>query len=121
MSYKILMFLKRRPGMSMAAFRDYYENRHAPLCEKYLSGVVRYQRRYLDPLPEVATGEVAEMPFDVITEISFDDENLFRGTVQYLSTSIMPDDVVEDEEQLFDRARSRIATVVEEETPLKPA
>ncbi len=116
--YKILMFLKRRPGMSVEAFREYYEQRHAPLCEKYLSGVVSYKRRYLDPLPDVATGEVAELPFDVITEIGFEDETVFRGTVAYLSTSIMPDDVVEDEEQLFDRARSRIATVVEAQTRL---
>jgi len=117
-TFKILIFLKRRPGMSIEAFRDYYENRHAKLCEKYTSGVQRYMRRFLDPLPDVATGRTEELPFDVITELWFEDEAVFRATVQYLSTSIMPAEVVEDGEKLFDRARSRIATAVECESRL---
>jgi len=31
-TYKILLFMKRRPGMSVESFREYYEERHAPLC-----------------------------------------------------------------------------------------
>ena len=30
----------------------------------------------------------------------------------------MPDEIVQDEKQLFDRAKRRIATVVERSTPL---
>lgn len=111
--YKILLFMKRRPGMSFAAFQDYYENHHAPLCEKYASGVSRYLRRFLTPLPNPDTGAEDELAFDVITELWFEDEAIFRGTVQYLATSIMPDEVVEDEKRLFDRTKTRIATVVE--------
>jgi hypothetical protein len=59
-----------------------------------------------------------ELQFDVITELWFQDEAVFRGTVKYLATSIMPDEVVEDEKQLFDRARTRMATVVECESAL---
>lgn len=117
-SYKILMFMKRRPGMSLAEFQDYYENRHVPLCSKYLSGVSRYQRRFLTPHPNPETGATDELEFDVITELWFEDESVFRGTVKYLATSVMPDDVVNDEKQLFDRARTRMATVVECESDL---
>ena len=95
--YKILLFMKRRPGMSMEAFEDYYENHHVPLCMKYSAGVTRYMRRFLTPHPNPETGEAGELPYDVITELWFEDEATFRGTVQYLSTSIMPDEVVEDE------------------------
>jgi hypothetical protein len=119
MTFKILMFLKRRPGMSVEAFRDYYENHHAILCEKYTTGVQRYVRRFLDPLPDASTGITQELPFDVVTELWFEDEAVFRATVTYLSTSVMPEDVVEDEKKLFDRAKSRIATVVECESRLK--
>ncbi len=118
-TFKILIFLKRRPGMSIEAFRDYYENTHAKLGEKYSTGVQRYMRRFLDPLPDVATGIIEELPFDVVTELWFEDEAVFRATVTYLSTSIMPDEVVEDEKKLFDRSKSRIATVVECESRLK--
>jgi hypothetical protein len=111
--YKILLFLKRRPGMTPEAFRDYYENHHAPLCEKYASGVSRYLRRYLTPLANPASGIAEELPFDVITELWFENEAVFRGTVRYLTTSLMPAEVIEDEQRLFDRTRTRMATVIE--------
>ena len=116
--YKILFFMKRRPGMTVAEFRDYYEKHHAPLCAKYTTGVKRYVRRFLDPLPDAETGKNEELPYDVVTELWFDDEAVFRGTVNYLSTSIMPDEVVEDEKKLFDRKKTRLATVVECESSL---
>ncbi len=118
-TYKILLFMKRRPGMTLEAFQDYYENRHVPLCEKYVSGVKRYLRRFLTPQPNPDTGATGELEFDVITELWFDDEDTFRATVQYLATSVMPDEIVEDEKQLFDRAKTRMATIVEHESALK--
>lgn len=118
---KILLFMKRRPDIGVAAFRDYYENSHAPLCEKYTSGVTRYIRRYIDPLPHPETGPAGELPFDVITELWFDDEATFRSTVDYITTTIMPDEIVRDEKNLFDRSSFRIATVVEHESSLAPA
>ena len=117
-THKILLFMKRRPGMSKEAFQDYYENHHAPLCEKYTSGVKRYLRRFLTPHVNPETGADDELQFDVITELWFEDEAVFRATVEYLSTSIMPDEVVEDEKQLFDRNKTRMATIVECESSL---
>ena len=112
-TYKILLFMKRRPDISVEAFRDYYETRHAPLCEKYSTAVSRYIRRYVEPQSHPETGAWEEPPFDVITELWFDDEAVFRGTVGYITTAIMPDEVIEDEKNLFDRSSFRIATVVE--------
>ena len=111
--------MKRRPGMSMQAFEDYYENHHVPLALKYSSGINRYFRRYLSPQPNPDTGVSDELQFDVITELWFDDEAKFQGTVKYLSTSIMPDDIVADEKRLFDRATMRMATIVERESDMK--
>lgn len=116
-TYKILLFMKRRPGMTVEAFRDYYENQHAPLCERYSAGVDRYIRRYLDPQDHPETGPGGELPFDVITELWFTDETVFKGTLQYLRTTIMPDEITADELQLFDRTSFKIATVVERESP----
>ena len=47
--YKVLLFLKRRPGMSVSveAFRDYYENVHSKIGEKYSQGLLRDVRRLL--------------------------------------------------------------------------
>jgi uncharacterized protein (TIGR02118 family) len=114
-TYKILLFMKRRPGMTVEAFRDYYENHHVPLAMKHGGGVKlsRYVRRYLEPQMHAESGTNEELPYDVITELWFDDEAMWRGTVQYLSTTVMADAVVEDELNLFDRRTMRIATVVE--------
>ncbi len=115
-AYKILIFLKRRPGMSVEDFRRYYEEVHVPLCLKYMGGVSRYLRRFIDPLPNPESGESGDLAYDVITELWFEDEAVFRATVEYMSTSSMSEEVIEDERNLFDRARTRIATLVEHET-----
>jgi len=116
--FKVVEFMKRRPGMSVADFRSYYENYHAPLCEKYCTGLTRYIRRYIDPLPHPETGPAGELPFDVMTELWLDDESAFRSLVQYITTTIMPDEIIEDEKQFLDRTSFRIATLVEAESDL---
>lgn len=110
--FKILLFMKRKPGMSAEAFREYYETQHAPLAEKYSQGVSRYIRRFIDPHPHPETG-VWPDPYDVITELWFEDEKVYRGTLDYITTHIMPDEIVADEHNLFDRTQFRIATVTE--------
>jgi len=116
--YKILLPMKRKPGMSVEAFRDYYENHHAPFCEPYSTAVSRYIRRYLDSHDHPENGPAGELPYDVITELWFDDEEVFKGTLAYLTSSLMPDEVVADEKNLFDRSSFRIVTVVERESDL---
>ncbi|WP_239807238.1 EthD domain-containing protein [Croceicoccus hydrothermalis] len=113
---KILLMMKRRPGMSVADFRDYYENRHAPLATKRAAGMTRYVRRYLDPHPHPETGAMAEPPFDVITELWFEDDATYRRTLAYVTTHNMPPEIVEDERKLFDRTSFRICTTVEHDT-----
>ena len=111
--HKVLLFMKRRDGLSPEAFRDYYENRHVPLCMAYMGAARRYVRRYLQhrdgqPEPE----------FDVITELWFEDARLVENLLATLRSDAMPDDVIADEEKLFDRSRSRAFVVAEDETSL---
>jgi len=116
--HKILLFMKRKPGMSVADFRAYYENNHAPLCAKSSTNLQRYIRRFIAPQPHPETGPNEEMEFDVITELWCKDEASFNTLLGYLTTAVMPDFIVEDEKNLFDRSSFRIATVVEYETDL---
>ncbi len=110
--YKLLIFLKRRPGMSREDFRDYYERAHAPLCAKYVVGACRYVRRYATPLP----ADGGEMDFDVITEIWFEDRAVFEQVMQFAPRAALPDEVLADEERLFDRTRTRYAAVIEHDS-----
>lgn len=115
--YKMLLFLKRRPGMTTEAFRDYYETRHRLIGEAYPDGVVRYVRRYLEAPPEATD----ELPYDVLTETWFDDRQIFDAVVASIETGNLPQVVIEDEERLFDRAKTRVATVVEVESAIARA
>jgi len=111
--YKILLFMKRRPGMSSEDFRDYYETVHVPLALESANGLMRYVRRYLVPQPRLETGDGSDIGYDVITELWFDNEKLYLGTVAYLSNTIMSDEIISDELKLFDRSATRMCTTVE--------
>ncbi len=116
--YKILIFLKRRPGLSLAEFRDYYENHHMPLCLNYGRGMKRYVRRYIDHPIDPATGAVREFDYDVVTELWFDEKVQADLVLKFAGQGILPQDVIDDEERLFDRAKSRFVAVSECETDL---
>lgn len=117
-TYKILLFMKRRSGMTVEEFRDYYESVHAPLATKHARNLTRYVRRYIEPLPHPETGQWEDPTFDVITEIWVENEAEFRTLVQAMTTFTMPRNIIEDEDQLFDRSSFRIATVVERDTDM---
>jgi uncharacterized protein (TIGR02118 family) len=119
--YIIALLMKRRSDISVEQFRDYYETKHAPLATKYSAGIKRYVRRYLDPQPHPETGPGGELPYDVITELWFDDEATFKATLGYVTTAIMPDEIIADEKNLFDRSSFKIATVVECDTDFSAA
>ena len=111
--HKLLLFLKRKPGLSREEFRDYYEGRHVPLCLKYMAGAERYVRRYLEPTPGMSEPE-----FDVITELWFKDRRSVDSVLATLTKDAMPADVITDELNLFDRTKSRHHAVFECETKL---
>jgi EthD domain len=108
---RLLIFLKRKPGMSVAEFRNYYENRHIPLCMKYMRRLKLYRRHYL----ELPSGEV-EMDFDVITELGFADAKTRDLVLDTLARDAMPADVIADEAYFLDRTRSRAVAVTGCET-----
>ena len=97
--FKIMILIKRRAGLSMDAFIDYYENRHAPLGLRAVPNMKGYTRRYLTPL-----GGGEELPYDVATEIAFDDEADFGRAMEYLNEPATRAEVDADEERLFDRS-----------------
>lgn len=111
--HKILILLKRRPGMTAEEFREYYENRHRKVVDKYLQGVRKYVRRYLDPLPHPDTREITEPEYDVITELWFDRKEAVDGIIAMLRHGRLPDEVIEDEKRVFDRPKTRYVYAIE--------
>jgi uncharacterized protein (TIGR02118 family) len=105
--YKLVAFLKRRPGMSVGDFRDYYENTHAPLARTMITGMRRYVRRYLTSEEVAGYPSTAPFPFDVITELWFDSEAGFLDGIASLGDPRNAEILRQDELKLFDREAGR--------------
>lgn len=112
----LLIFLKRKPGMSLADFRAHYEERHVPLCLRYMAGPTGYRRRHLDP-PEGG----AELDFDVVTELDFPEEAMTRSIMKAMARDALPADVIADEQRFLDRSRTRWALAETFHTSLESA
>ena len=114
--FKSLTFLKRRPGMTLEEFRQYYEERHAPLGVAVMPQARRYFRRYVAPIAYPTTGDASEPEFDVVTEVWCDDRESYDALLAHISKPEIMDLIVEDEEKLFDRSKTRLLYVEEFES-----
>jgi hypothetical protein len=119
--FKVVMLMKRRPGMTPEAFKDYYETTHARIGERVLPTAERYFRRFLTPLGPPAAGPELEPVADVITEIWFKDHATYEATMLALAEPATIAEIVADEENLFDRTSIRMYAVDERESDLKSA
>ena len=115
---KVVTLLTRKPGMSREAFIEHYETHHRKIGEKYLSGfAVKYQRRYLQSAG-FRGQEGATLPFDVLMEIWYPDQDTLNGALAVLSTDEAQAEIIADEERLFDRDLIRSYTVEEYESEM---
>ena len=99
---KVIMPMKRRPGMTIAAFREYYETRHRLIGEKYLTGyAAKYMRRFTNPTVD-RDGELRDPEYDVFLEIWYPDTETMQACSAKLSAPEAQREIREDEEKLFD-------------------
>lgn len=118
---KVVMFFKRREGLSAEEFRDYYETKHVKLFDglRETAGVERYIRRYLTPIADPIAGIVRPSGFDVVMELWFSTrevfETHFKGTQDPKFRAI----VEADEARLFDRSQIYANIVDEVDTDLQ--
>jgi EthD domain len=117
--YKILLFLKRNPSMSVEEFRNTYETVHAPFCAPLMKGACRYFRRYTTLMGAPHAQDVTELDFDVITELWYEDRATYEAAVERIANHKMPEKVLPREQQMFDGPKMRVLTVVECESDLR--
>jgi len=115
---KQVVLLKRRDGMSMEEFIDYYENHHAKLGVRYMPLARRYVRRYVRPEKNPITGEVVELDFDVVMEIWWNTRQDFEETMKQIGAGEAHRLFYEDEEKLFNSHNNRVFTVEEHESDM---
>ena len=67
---KLVMPMKRRPGMTIPEFREYYETKHRLIGEKYLKGYAsRYMRRFTNPTVD-RDGELRLAPEPLAVQVA---------------------------------------------------
>ena len=115
---KVVTLLTRKPGMSREAFIEHYETHHRKIGEKYLSSfAVKYQRRYLQSAG-FREQEGDALPFDVLMEIWYPDQDTLDAALAVLSTDEAQAEIMADEERLFERDLIRSYMVEEYESEM---
>ena len=110
---KLVMPMKRRPGMTIPEFREYYETKHRLIGEKYLKGYAsKYMRRFTNATVD-RDGELRDPEYDVFLEIWYPDEETMAACSKRLGTPEAQQEIREDEEQIFDMRYMRAYLVDE--------
>jgi hypothetical protein len=101
---RLVALLKRRAGMSMEEFIEYYETQHLVLALPFIRDhAIEHCRRYLIPMPNPIGGSRVESPYDVITEVAFPDESRLAQAIRSLSSPEVSQLIAGDEKKLFNR------------------
>jgi EthD domain len=111
MMLKVVALMKRKPGLSRDELIDYYETRHAPLIQQLLPEITKYRRNYVNTAVGVPFAAVPD--FDLITEISFNDQPAYERFLQRCADPQIAAIVASDEENVFDRSATRLFAVQE--------
>ncbi|KAF3001918.1 hypothetical protein E8E13_006565 [Curvularia kusanoi] len=124
MTYTVIMLIARKPGMSMEAFIDHYENKHVPLVLEVLGDAqpVRHTRHYLKrqpsngdsddvPPPLLYFGDASTIDYDCITKIELRDAAHFQAFNERFANSPRRKELDEDQEAFADGSKFRVLAV----------
>ena len=117
--FKVVVLIKRRSGMSMEDFMEYYETQHAPLAVSRVPNFKRYVRHYIRPYGEDIYSGNPEAPYDVLTEIWFDDATDFARGMAYLEDPETAAIIGADEEMLFEKKSINFMLMEDRESSLE--
>jgi hypothetical protein len=117
---KLILLVKRKPGLTAEQFREYYEKTHTQLALKLLPGFKSYQRNYvrhdLTYRPAHIEARPIEPNFDVIVEMTFETDDDYQKMARTLADPNISRQIVEDGERFMDRGSMQMFFVDEEKT-----
>ncbi len=110
---KAIAFLTRKPGMSREAFIEYYEQRHVPLILSLFPETCGYRRNYLQHETAVLYPGEAGVQCDAVSEFWYPDRGAYEAAMRRFAEPGVAERIAEDEEQVFDRSKTRFVLVDE--------
>ncbi len=114
---KTIALLKCKAGLSREDFIRYYETRHAPLILSIAPQVCDYRRNFLVMEGAILAPGLAAPDFDVVTELWYPDRAAFEAAMAAFTDPVNAQRIAADEENLFDRSRTRFFVVEETCSP----
>ena len=116
---KLMVLLKRKQGMSMRDFIDYYETNHARIGERVAGGLaVKYSRRYLMPMHDMIAVETKEPEFDCAMEMWFESREKYDAMIKRCAEPDMVKLIVDDESKFLDRTKRLFVSIEEHDSDL---
>jgi hypothetical protein len=116
---KNIAFLKCKPGLSRDAFIEYYETKHAPLILEIAPQIAEYRRNFLIPTGAIVMPGAAALDFDVVTELWYANRQAHSAAMAAFTMPANAERIARDEENLFDRSRTRFFEVEERRSPIE--
>ncbi|MBZ9646611.1 EthD domain-containing protein [Sphingobium sp. 3R8] len=123
--HKLMMFMKRKEGVSFEDFRSHYENVHIPTVAKWVGHLFTESKRYYlqhsvnfyagRPDADQAPTDDGGVDYDAVSVYTVRDEAALAEVMRIAVDPEFTRWVTEDEANFVDRARSR-QTVTEEIT-----
>ncbi|EQB48897.1 HypE protein [Colletotrichum gloeosporioides Cg-14] len=120
MSYRMLIFLHRKEGLSHAEFKDHYENVHVPLTKELTGSLfpMLHSRRYIERSPDdgkamVLAGAKGEDEADAVVEVAFKDEAAAQAFFAATNSGEAMDRLKKDNEQFLNWEKLRILKISE--------
>ncbi|SCW38016.1 EthD domain-containing protein [Sphingobium faniae] len=119
---KVIILLKRKPGLSFEQFKAHYEASHVQLAHKYMGHLfTEYRRNYTVPFSEHHGDDpnpgFADSPYDCVTEIRLTDHAAWEEMQRIAGDPVIGPILQEDEERFMDRSALKIFEVAEIYSP----
>jgi uncharacterized protein (TIGR02118 family) len=103
---KAIVLDRRKPGMSLKEFREYYETVHAPLYLSLIPKIATYRRNYLTPVQsadDMENWNFSTQHYDCMVEMTWHSQADYEEAMAFLlSDAATP--LAEDEENFLDRS-----------------
>ena len=117
--FTVYAFTARKPGMTMEAFKDYYENHHVPYFLKLVDGpkyISKYDRSYVqkkedENVPGVYSGFASDWEYDCIVRVVYRSESAFKEMLKNLEG--VQDKISEDEKNFLNPEKMKVIFVGE--------
>jgi len=117
--FKVMALLTAKPGLPRHEFIHYYEHHHAPLIRRLFPWIVEYRRNFIDVEGAIVFANAKLPDFDVITELWFQNRADYDRMLTAHENPEVGGAIARDEENCFDRSKTRFFVVEEAETPAK--